>query len=559
MSSVDLKRHSGGLTPGAENAPYRALLRAAGLDDEALSRPFIGIGNTWVESMPCNVHLRGLAEEVKRGVRDAGGTPLEFNSVAISDGVLDHDELGASLVSREVIADSVELATRAYAFDGLITIGACDKTIPGSVMGMLRVNRPGLFLYGGSMMPGTYRDRKVTIQDMAEAVGAFATGRMTARDLDEMERTVCPSAGTCGAMYTANTMASAVEALGLTVLGATSPPAVSDRRREVAYQAGRQAVETLKAGIRPLQLVTRASLTNAMAVVAAAGGSTNAVLHLMAFAVEARVPLELAEFGVVSDRTPLVVALKPSYGHVMSDWDRAGGVPLLMRTLLEGGLLDGDTPTVDGRTLTERMAEVRGEPDGTVLRPLREPLAPSGGFVVLHGSLAPDGAVLKRSGLTRGSHRGPARVFETEQAAFDAVLRREVVPGDTVVIRNEGPRGGPGMKETSRVTSMLVGQGLRESVGLVTDGRFSGITHGIAVGHVSPEAARGGPLALVQDGDTISIDLDQGRLDLLVDDDELQQRRERWKPSPLKHDRGVFAKYASMVGSASRGAVCEPT
>ena len=552
------KRHSAGLTAGVENAPYRALLRAAGLDDEALGRPFIGVANTWVEATPCNVLLRELAEEVKRGVRDAGGTPLEFNSVAISDGVLSHNELGASLVSRELIADSVELATLAYDFDGVVAIGACDKTIPGSIMGLLRVNRPSVFLYGGSILPGRFRGADITIQDMAEAVGAYAAGEMSAGDLREMEVSVCPGAGTCGGMFTANTMAAAAEALGLTINGATSAPAVSDRRREIAYETGRQAVETLSAGIRPRQMITHASLLNAMAVVACAGGSTNAVMHLMAFASEAEVELALDEFGAVSDATPHLVDLKPAGRFVMSDWDRVGGIPLVLKLLYEGGLIEGSCPTVDGRTLSERLEGSDLVPDGAVVRPLNAPLSATGGFVILRGSLAPDGAVLKHTGTTLTSHIGPARVFDSEQAAFDAVSHRQVVAGDTVVIRNEGPRGGPGMKETSRVTSILVGQGLKDSVGVVTDGRFSGITHGVAVGHVSPEAAVGGPLALVQEGDVITIDIEHRRLDVDVTADVMLQRRQGWKAPSPKYVRGVFAKYAAMVGSASTGAICQP-
>ena len=553
------KRFSAGLTSGVENAPYRALLRAAGLDDKALGRPFVGVANTWVEAMPCNVLLRELAEEVKRGIRDAGGTPLEFNSVAISDGVLSHNELGASLVSRELIADSVELATLAYEFDAMVAIGACDKTIPGSIMGLLRVNRPAVFLYGGSILPGRFRGADITIQDMAEAVGAYAAGKMSAGDLREMEVAVCPGAGTCGGMFTANTMATAAEALGLTIRGATSAPAVSDRRREIAYQTGRQAVETLSAGIRPREMITRASLLNAMAVVASAGGSTNAVMHLMAFAFEADVDLALDEFGTVSDITPQLVDLKPAGRFVMSDWDRVGGIPLVLKLLYDAGLLDGGCPTVDGRTLAERLHGDDLVADGTVVRTVEAPLSPTGGFVILHGTLAPDGAVLKHTGTTIPAHVGPARVFDSELAAFEAVSQRQIKAGDTVVIRNEGPRGGPGMKETSRVTSLLVGQGLKNTVGLVTDGRFSGITHGIAVGHVSPEAAVGGPLGLVQEGDYITIDIEHGVLDLDVPPEVMLQRSANWKAPAPKYVRGVFAKYAAMVGSASTGAVCQPS
>ena len=461
-------------------------------------------------------------------------------------------------MSRELIADSVELAVLAYGFDAVVAIGGCDKTIPGSIMGLLRANRPAVFLYGGSMMPGTFRGNDITIQDIAEAVGAHAAGKMSEGDLREMERAVCPGPGTCAGMFTANTMASAVEALGLTVPGATSPPAISEHRRLVAYETGQQAVRTLSLGLRPRDLVTPASLGNAMAVVAAAGGSTNAVMHLMAFASEADVELELQTFGEVSDRTPQLVDLKPAGRFAMSDWDRVGGVPLLLGLLLDAGLVDGSARTVDGRTLGERLEGAARVADGLVVRNPAAPLRATGGFSILYGSLAPDGAVLKQTGTTLAQHRGPARVFDSELAAFEAARLLQIVAGDTVVIRYEGPRGGPGMKETSRVTSLLVGQGLKESVALVTDGRFSGITHGLAIGHVSPEAAVGGPLALVRDGDLITIDVPGRTLTLEVSPETLHERRAAWQPPAPKYRRGVFAKYAAMVGSASQGAICNP-
>ena len=551
------KRYSAEITDGFEQAPMRAMLRAVGLDDVDLGRPVIGIANTWVEAMPCNAHLRDLAQDVKRGVRDAGGTPLEFNTVAISDAVLSHEDMGASLVSRELIADSIELATIAYGFDALVTIAGCDKTNPACVMALVRLNRPGVFLYGGSILPGEFRGAAVTIQEVAEAVGSVANGRMSLEDLHELERVACPGAGACGGMFTANTMAAAIEALGLTVPDCAAPPAVDPRRADRAYETGRLAMDVLSRGVRPRDVVTGRSLRNAIAVVAAMGGSTNAVLHLMAIACEAGLDLELEEFASISDRTPHLADLKPSGPYVMSDLDRVGGVPSVMKLLLEAGAIDGGAVTADGRTVAERVAGLT-VPQGTgVLRPLDEPVHASGGWVVLRGSLAPEGAVLKATATEMRCHRGPARVFDSELAAFEAVTEARIRPGDTLVIRYEGPKGGPGMKETSRVTAALVGQGLKDSVAVVTDGRFSGITHGIAVGHVAPEAAVGGPIALVREGDVAVVDVAARRLDVEVSTGELDARRRSWKAPEPRYTRGVFARYVASVGSASRGAVCD--
>jgi len=550
------KQHSRSITDGYEQAPMRAMLHAVGLDEDDMARPLVGIANTWVEAMPCNMHLRELAEEVKRGVRDAGATPLEFNTIAISDGVLSHTLMGASLISREVIADSIELAGMAYEFDAIVAIGGCDKTNPACLMALLRLDRPSVFLYGGSIAPGNFHGKAVSIQDVAEAVGSVTTGAMSLEDLRELEHVACPGAGACGGMFTANTMASAIEALGMTALDSAAPPATSAERRLRAYESGRLAVEALSDGIRPSDVVNERSLRNAVAVAAAMGGSTNAVLHLSAFANEAGIDFELETFGQISDAVPHIVDLKPAGDYMMTDLASVGGVPLVMKLLLDADLIDGDAPTVDGRTVAERLKDIALPTGQHVVRAATEPFHETGGWTILRGGLAPDGAVIKATSTL--GHQGRARVFDSEFDAFEAFSGRLIKPGDTVVIRYEGPKGGPGMKETSRVTAALVGQGLKDSVALITDGRFSGITHGIAVGHVAPEAAAGGPLALVEEGDMITIDLRTRRLDIDVDEVELARRRAGWSPPPPRHVRGVFAKYASTVGSAAHGAVCQP-
>lgn len=529
------------------------MLRAIGLTAEDLARPIVGIANTWTGTMPCNFHLRRLAQEVARGVTDAGGTPMEFNTIAVSDGVLAN--AGASLISREVIADSIELMAAAYDFDALVAIGSCDKTNPGCVMGLARVNVPSVYVYGGSILPGRFQERDVSIQDLGEAWGELAAGTMTRAELDDLEQSVCPGPGACGGMFTANTMGSAIESIGLTVVNGASPPAMDGRRDAIAYESGRLVIDALQRDVRPRDLITRTSLTNAITVVASLGGSSNVVLHLLAIAREAGVELALDDFEEISLRTPQLADLKPSGRYLMSDLDRVGGVPVVMRELLRAGLVDGSAVTVDGRTFAQRLdVSPLPEPDG-VVHPLADPVHAHGGWVVLRGNLAPDGSVLKVTGTDQRRHVGRARVFESEPAAFDAIQARQIEAGDTVIIRYEGPIGGPGMRETARVTAGVIGLGLKDSVALITDGRFSGMTRGIAIGHVAPEAAVGGPLALVEDGDTIVVDVEARRIDVTVSDEELDRRRRNWTQPLPRYERGVFAKYARTVGSASFGAV----
>ena len=545
------------VTGGVERAPHRAMLRAAGLGEEELRRPLIGIANTWTEAQPCNVALRALAEHVKAGVREAGGTPLEFNAVAVNDAIgMGHAGMRAPLVSRELIADSIELAAVGYAFDGLIAIGACDKTIPGGVMGLLRVNRPAVFLYGGSILPGRYEGRDVTVQDVFEAVGAVGRGTMTEEALHALECAACPGAGACGGMFTANTMASAVETLGLMLPGGASPPAVSAERERVAFETGRLMMDVLARGLRPRDILSRDALENAISVVAAMGGSTNAVLHLLAFAAEAGVPLALDDFERVGTRVPHLADLQPTGRNVMAHVHAIGGVPVVLRQLLDGGLLHGQAVGLDGRTLAQRLEGVAFPAEQSVIRPLADPVHATGGFAIMRGSLLPDGGVIKATGATLRRLRGPARVFDCEEDAMAAVMSGGVHSGDVVIVRYEGPKGGPGMREMLSVTAALVGQGLKDEVALVTDGRFSGATHGLMVGHASPEAAAGGPIALVREGDTVSVDLEARRVDLEVDAAELAARQRAWQAPAPRYPSGVFAKYAHLVASASVGAIC---
>ncbi|HXF56383.1 MAG TPA: dihydroxy-acid dehydratase [Actinomycetota bacterium] len=546
------------VTEGPQRAPARAMLRAVGFSDEDFDKPQVGVASSWNEVTPCNYHLDRLADQAKEGIREAGGVPVEFTTIAVSDGIaMGHEGMRASLVSREVIADSVELVMHAERFDGMVTIAGCDKSLPGMVMAAARLNLPTVFLYGGTILPGRFRGRDVTIQDVFEAVGAAATGRMSWEEVWELERTACPGAGSCAGMYTANTMAAAVEALGLSLPGSASPPAVDARREALARASGRAVVEGLRLGIRPRDVLTREAFENAIAVVMACGGSTNAVLHLLAIAAEAGVELDIEEFDRVSRRTPHIADLRPAGRFVMADLDRVGGVPVVMRELLEAGLLRGEALTVTGKTVAENLAELAPPgPDGTVVRPLSAPIHPYGGMAILKGSLAPEGAVTKVVGMEGMTFRGPARVFDSEEEAFQAVTGGRVRRGEVVVVRYEGPRGGPGMREMLAVTAAVVGAGLGREVALVTDGRFSGATHGFAVGHVAPEAAVGGPIALVQDGDEVVIDVDARRLDLLVPEDELARRRDGWKPPEPRYRWGALAKYARLVSSASRGAVC---
>jgi dihydroxy-acid dehydratase len=541
---------------GPERAPARAMLRAVGLTDEDFGRPLIGVANTWAETTPCNAHLRELGVWVKEGVRQAGGTPLEFNTVVVSDGItMGTPGMRASLVSREVVADSIELMAIAYHFDGLVAISGCDKTIPGTVMALARLDLPGVMLYGGSIAPGRWRGRDVTIQDVFEAVGACAAGRMTTAELESIERAACPGAGACGGQFTANTMATAFEAMGISPVGANGVPALDARKDDQARRCGRLAVEAVRRGLHARQIITRGSLENAVAAVTATGGSSNAVLHLLAVAAEAGVPFTLDDFDRISRATPVLADLKPAGRFVATDLEAAGGVRLVLRRLLDAGLLDGGCATVTGRSLGREVQDAEETGGQQVVRTVAAPLHASGGLVVLKGNVSPEGALLKQSAAGRGHHRGPARVFEREEDAFAAVQAGSIGAGDVVVIRNEGPRGGPGMREMLAVTGALVGAGLGAQVALVTDGRFSGATHGLMVGHVSPEAAVGGPIAALREGDLIVIDVDARRLHVELDDGELERRLAEWRPVPEALPPGVLSKYRASVGSASLGAV----
>lgn len=537
---------------GISRAPARAMLKATGLTDADLSRPLVAVANTWTEVTPCNFHLRDLAERVKEGVRAAGGTPIEFDTIVISDAItMGTEGMKASLVSREVVADSIELFVRAHAFDAVVAICGCDKTIPATVMALARLNIPGLSLYGGSIQPGSFRGREVTIQDVFEAVGTCAAGRMTPKELGELEDRACPGAGACGGQFTANTMATAISFLGISPMVASEIPATDPRKEKAAFECGKAVMRLLAEDARPSQIITHKSLENAIASVAATGGSTNAVLHLLAIACEAGVKLTLDEFDTISMKTPLIADLKPFGRFAAPDMFHAGGMRLLGRRLRDAGLLH-DGPTVSGKTLFEEIAEGTETPGQEVLRPLANPLKKNGGLAILRGSLAPDGCVVKLAGHERLSHSGPARVFNSEEAAFEAVQDQKIHPGDVLVIRYEGPRGGPGMREMLAVTGALVGQGLGESIALITDGRFSGATHGLMVGHIAPEAACGGPIAFVREGDVITLDVRARRLDVQAD---LEQRRNGWKAPLPNYSAGVMAKYARLVSSASEGAI----
>jgi dihydroxy-acid dehydratase len=544
------------LVTGPDRAAARAMLKAAGFSDAELKQPLIGIANTWIEIGPCNLHLRELAAHVKAGVRACGGTPMEFNTISISDGItMGTMGMRASLVSREVIADSIELVVRGNGFDGLVILVGCDKTIPAAAMALARLNVPGLLLYGGSIAPGRWHERDVTVQDVFEAVGAHAAGALSDADLCTLEDAACPGAGACGGQFTANTMAIACEFLGLAALGSGSVPASDPAKAAVARTAGEQVMALVRESLRPRDIVTRAALDNAIIAVAATGGSTNAVLHLLAIAREAGVPLALNDFDRVSVRVPVIADLKPSGRFVATDLHAAGGSALVAQRLIDAGHVDGTCRTVTGHTLEEEAAHAREAPNQSVVLTVDEPLKPTGGLVILTGTLAPEGAVVKVSGAERNRHRGPARLFDSEEAAFDAVQRQAIRAGDVVVIRYEGPSGGPGMREMLGVTAAIVGAGLGESVALVTDGRFSGATRGLMVGHVSPEAARGGPLAVLEEGDIVVIDIALRRLDVELAADAIGDRLARWTAPPPREASGVFAKYARSVSSASTGAV----
>jgi dihydroxy-acid dehydratase len=553
----DPARPAGGMiTKGPSRAAARAMLKAVGFTDDDLRKPLVGIANTWIEIGPCNYHLRDLAAHVKRGVREAGGTPMEFNTVSISDGItMGTTGMRASLVSREVIADSIELVARGNAFDAIVALVGCDKTIPGAAMALARLDIPGLVLYGGSIAPGHVDGRDVTIQDVFEGIGAFAAGRIDASGLRRLEDGACPGAGACGGQFTANTMAAVCEFLGLSPMGSASVPAVDPAKAQVAFDAGRLAIALHNGGVRPRSIVTRQAIENAIASVAASGGSTNAVLHLLAIAKEAAVDVDLSLFDGISAKVPLIADLKPAGRFVATDLYRAGGTRLLAQRLASAGVLHGAAKTVTGRTIGEEAALAVETPGQEVVRPLTDPIAPTGGLVILRGNIAPDGSVVKMSGHTRPYHKGPARVFDSEEDAFAAVQSGSITSGDVVVIRYEGPRGGPGMREMLAVTGAIVGAGLGESVALMTDGRFSGATRGLMVGHVAPEAAMRGPIAALRDGDLVTIDTSARSISADLSDKEIAARLARWTEPRPRFESGVMAKYARLVSSAATGAV----
>ncbi|MFL6017440.1 MAG: dihydroxy-acid dehydratase [Gaiellaceae bacterium] len=555
MASDPAKRKSAALTDGVDRAAARAMLKGAGFTDADLARPLIGVATTWIETMPCNLNQRLLARHVKDGIRRAGGTPLEFNTIAVSDGVsMGTEGMRASLVSRDLIADSIELVVRGHLFDGLVCIVGCDKTIPAAVMALARLDLPGLVFYNGSIAPGRFRGRDVTIQDVFEAIGAHAAGTMSEGELHALESAACPGAGACGGQFTANTMATVLDFLGVSAPGLNEVPATHPGKPAAALAAGKLAVKLVREDKRPSEVLTREAFENAIASVAATGGSTNGVLHLLAIAREAGVELSLDDFDTIASRTPIVVDIKPAGRFVATDLYRAGGVALVARELVGAGAVHGDARGVDGRSLREVAESASERPGQQVVVRWDEPLKPTGGLAILRGSLAPDGCVVKLAGHERLHHRGPARVFESEEDCFAAVKARAIVPGDVVVIRYEGPAGGPGMREMLHVTGALVGEGLGDEVALITDGRFSGATHGLMVGHVAPEAARGGPIAALRDGDSVVIDVERRRLDVDLPPEELEARLAEWTPPAPRYEGGVFAKYARVVGSASEGA-----
>ena len=556
---MDPKHRSRSITEGRDRAPARSMFKAIGFSDEDLKRPLIGVANTWIETMPCNFHLRRLSAKVKEGVRAHGGTPMEFNTIAISDGeTMGTEGMRASLVSREVVADSIELVCRGQMFDAVVCIVGCDKTIPAAAMALARLNIPGLVFYGGTIAAGSFRGKDVTIQDVFEAVGANAAGKMSDQDLKALEDVACPGAGACGGQYTANTMSTVMEMIGLSPMGFNSAPAMDARKDEIAVECGRVVMDLLRSGLRPNDILTRAAFENAIAAVAATSGSTNAVLHLLALAREAGLDLQIDDFQTVSERTPLLADLKPAGRFVAADMHRAGGVRLLGQRLLQGKHLHGSAMTVSGLTLEAECKNACEAPGQEVIATLDHPLKTTGGLVVLRGNLAPEGCVVKVSGHERASHRGPARVFESEEDAMAAVTGKKIHAGDVVVIRNEGPKGGPGMREMLGVTAAIVGEGLGESVALITDGRFSGATRGLMAGHVSPEAALGGPIATLQDGDVIILDTEKRLLQVELSDAELLRRLSTLQPRPPRYTTGVFAKYAALVASASEGAITKP-
>ena len=556
--SNPLKPRSGAVTDGPSRAPARAMLKAVGFTDDDLRKPIVGIANTWIEIGPCNFHLRRLAEFVKDGVRKAGGTPMEFNTVSISDGItMGSEGMRASLVSRDIIADSIELVSRGNQFDAIVALSGCDKTIPGTVMALARLDIPGLVLYGGSIAPGHVNGRDVTIQDVFEAVGAHAAGRMTDTEFLAIENGACPGAGACGGQFTANTMATVCEFLGISPMGSASVPAVDPLKDQVARDAGRLAIDLLRRDLRPRHIITHHAIENAIASVAATGGSTNAVLHLLAIARDAGVEIDLDLFDRISARVPLLADLKPGGRFVATDLYRAGGTRLVAKRLEEAGALHATAITVTGKTIGEEARTAVEAPGQEVVRPLSNPIKPTGGLVIVHGNLAPDGAVIKVAGHDIQHHRGPARVFDSEEAAFEAVEHGRIRPGDVVVIRYEGPKGGPGMREMLAVTAALVGAGLGDAVALLTDGRFSGATHGLMAGHVAPEAAQGGPIAALREEDMVVFDIPTRELRVELGDDEIKARLSTWTPPAPRYQAGVFAKYARLVSSAALGAITQ--
>ena len=544
------------ITQGRDRAAARAMLKAIGFTDEDLRKPIIGIANTWIETMPCNYNLRELAVKVKEGIRAAGGTPMEFNTISISDGVtMGTEGMKASLVSRDLIADSIELVGRGHMFDGIVALVACDKTIPGAALALLRLNVPGLILYGGSILPGRYKGRDLTIQDVFEAVGANAAGRIDDAELLAIENAACPGAGACGGQFTANTMATVMEVIGLSPLGTAAVPQVDPAKDTVCFRCGEIILDAVRKGRKPLDIVTRKAFDNAIASVAATGGSTNAVLHLLAMAREAGVALDIDDFQHISERTPLLVDLKPAGKFVAVDVHKAGGIGVIAKRLVEGGYADGTQLTITGRSLGQEAADAVETPGQEVIHPLANPIKKSGGLVILKGNLAPEGGVIKVTGIERKVQEGPARVFNCEEDAMQAVLSGRIRHGDVVVIRYEGPRGGPGMREMLGVTSAIMGAGLGDTVALITDGRFSGATRGFMVGHVAPEAQNGGPIAALREGDAIRIDIDKRSIDVKLSAQELSERLAAWTAPPLRYTSGVFAKYVALVASASEGAI----
>ena len=559
MTDYDMKANSATITNGRDRAGARAMFKAIGFSDADLRKPIVGIANTWTETMPCNYNLRALAEHVKRGVRDAGGTPMEFNTIAISDGItMGTEGMKASLVSREVIADSIELVGRGYMFDAIVALTACDKTTPAAAMALVRLNVPSMILYGGSTAPGKLNGRDLTIVDVYEAIGTHAAGKMTDADLLAIEDAACPGAGACGGQYTANTMAMIMEFVGLSPVGSASPGATDPRKERKGYEAGVLIMDLLRRGVRPRDLLTRDAFENAIAAATGTGGSTNSVLHLLALAREANVPLSIDDFDTISARTPIIADLRPGGKYVALDVDRAGGIQLIAKRMVEAKLVHADVQTPTGRTLAQEVASAVETPGQAVISTVDRPFKPTGGLVILRGNLAPDGAVVKIAGHERPYHRGPARIYDREEDAMHAIEAGTVVAGDVVVIRYEGPRGGPGMREMLGITSAIVGAGLGPTVALLTDGRFSGGTRGLMVGHAAPEAAVGGPLAALRDGDMVTIDIEKRRIDADVPGNVFEERMRGWTEPAPHYTTGVFAKYAALVSSAADGAVTRP-